>query len=181
MENTVNYELIRRAQEGCSASFEELVEQQYLLVYKISYKWIGSKEDAEDITQEVFLKLAKKIQGFNEASTFQTWLYRITINTAKDYARTNSRLLRKEQSYFNNEKSRLTRNQDKEFIAENIFQLIHKLPQKLKDTALLVFGEGMNHKEASEILNCAEKTISWRVFQVKKSLKKYLDYNEVIS
>jgi len=181
MENTVNYELVRRAQNGCSASFEQLVEQQYLLVYKISYKWSGSKEDAEDITQEVFLKLAKKIQGFKEASTFQTWLYRVTINTAKDYFRTNSRRLKKEQCYFKDEKPSLITDQDKEFMAENLCQQIHKLPQKLKETALLVFGDGMNHKEAAVILNCAEKTISWRVFQVKKSLKKYLDHNEVIS
>jgi len=58
--------------------------------------------------------------------------------------------------------------------------MIECLPQKLKDAALLVFTEGMTHKEAAVVLDCAEKTISWRIHQVKKELKKRLNPGETI-
>ena len=64
-------------------------------------------------------------------------------------------------------------------IAELIQYMITKLPHKLKETALLVFSEGMSHKEAAVVLDCAEKTVSWRVFQVKKKLKKHLESDGV--
>ena len=65
-------------------------------------------------------------------------------------------------------------------MAGKICQMIECLPQKLKDTALLVFMEGMTHKEAAVVLDCAEKTISWRIHQVKKELKKRLNRGETI-
>ncbi len=87
MENSEYIELVKLAKDGDSVAFENLVDLHYLLVYKISYNWCKAKEDAEDITQEVFVKLAKNIFNFKEESAFQTWLYRIVINTAKDYTR----------------------------------------------------------------------------------------------
>ena len=68
MENLEDIELVKLAKDGDSIAFENLVERNYLLVYKISYKWCRAKDDAEDITQEVFLKLAKKIFSFKEES-----------------------------------------------------------------------------------------------------------------
>jgi len=180
MENPEDIELVRLAKEGDSAAFENLAKRNYMLVYKISYKWCGVKEDAEDITQEVFMKLAGKIFGFKEDSTFQTWLYRIAINTAKDFARLNDRKRKKEMAYFEEQKFKSSPDQNEASLAEKLHQIIAHLPQKLKETALLVFSEGMDHKEAAAVLNCAEKTISWRVFQVKKKLKKYLECEKAI-
>ncbi len=59
-----------------------------------------------------------------------------------------------------------------------VYEILDKLPTKLKETALLVFCEGLNHKEAAGILNCAETTISWRIFQVKKKIKRFLELGE---
>ncbi len=179
MVNLEDIELVRLAKGGDSAAFENLVEQNYMLVYKISYKWCGTKEDAEDITQNVFMKLAKKIFSFKEESTFQTWLYRMAINVAKDYTKMNDRKRKKEMAYLEEQKLKAESNQEDVSMAEKLHQMIEQLPQKFKDTALLVFCEGMNHKEAAAVLNCAEKTISWRVFQVKKELKKHLERGEI--
>ncbi|MDR4497772.1 MAG: RNA polymerase sigma factor [Candidatus Scalindua sp.] len=180
MENLKELELIKLARDGDAVAFEILVERSYLLVYKISYKWCGTKEDAEDITQEVFMKLSKNIFSFKEESTFQTWLYRITINTAKDFTRKNARKQKKETAYIEEKRTIMNQYQKETFLTEKLHQMIGNLPYKLKETALLVFGEGMNHKEAAAVLNCAEKTISWRVFQVKKELKRNLERGESI-
>ncbi len=180
MVNLEDIELVRLAKDGDSAAFENLVERNYLLVYKISYKWCRSKEDAEDITQNVFMKLAKKIFNFKEESTFQTWLYRMVINTAKDYTKIDDRIRKKEKAFSEEQKTKSESAQEDVSMADKLHQLIELLPQKFKETALLVFSEGMNHKEAAAVLNCAEKTISWRVFQVKKELKKYFERGEIV-
>ena len=80
-------ELVELSINGDARAFEHLVERYYTTVYGVSYKWCGVKEDAEDITQDVFVKLAGKLKTFGGKSSFKTWLYRMTINAAKDYYR----------------------------------------------------------------------------------------------
>lgn len=179
MENPDYTDLVKLAKGGDSVAFENLVERSYMLVYKVSYKWCRTKEDAEDITQEVFVKLAKKIFSFREESSFQTWLYRIVINTAKDFSKKEERKLIKETAYREEQKLKSESTQIATSMDEKIYQKLELLPQKLKETALLVFGEGMNHREAAAVLDCAEKTISWRIHQVKKELKKHLEHGEI--
>ncbi len=178
MENLEDIELVKLAKDGNSVAFENLVERNYMLVYKISYKWCRTKDDAEDITQEVFMKLAKKIFSFKEESSFQTWLYRIVINTAKDFTKKEERKIIKEKAFREEQKLKSESAQKGTSMDEKIYQMLELLPQKLKETALLVFCEGMNHREASTVLDCAEKTISWRIYQVKKELQKHLEHGE---
>ncbi len=116
------------------------------------------------------MKLAKKIFSFKEESAFQTWLYRIVINTAKDYTKQQERKRVNEMKYKKEQQIKYGPHQDEMSMADNIHQMIECLPQKLKETALLIFTEGMTHKEAAVVLDCAEKTISWRIYQVKKEL-----------
>ena len=87
MDHLNDIELVNRALAGDALAFEHLVKRHYQSVYRLSYKWSGVKEDAEDIVQEVFVKLARKLKSFGQRSAFKTWLYRITINTAKDFMR----------------------------------------------------------------------------------------------
>jgi len=156
-------------------AFEALVENNYMFVYKVAFKWCGNKEDAEDITQDVFLKLAGKIQEFRESASFKTWLYRIVINAAKDFFKKNKRKQEKESAFLEHERLNAKESSKETTLGEKLYSLIDNLPLKQKEAALLVFSEGLSHKEAADVLNCAETTISWRVFQVRKRFKKYLD------
>ena len=85
----------------------------------------------------------------------------------------------KEKAFKEEQKLKSESTQKGTSMDEKIYQLLELLPQKLKETALLVFGEGMNHREAAAVLDCAEKTISWRIHQVKKELKKHLKHGEI--
>ncbi len=177
MQDYSDDELVRLAVSGDARAFEQLAQQHYMMVYKVAYKWCGVREEAEDITQEVFIKLARNIGNFQFNSEFKTWLYRITVNTVKDFHRSNARKQDNRQEFateMREEAGKTGGNQEEKVLAAQIYQEINKLPDKLKDTALLVFGEGLSHKEVAEILDCAEKTVSWRVFQVKKKLKGML-------
>lgn len=179
MTESEDIDLIRRAKEGDAKAFEALVRKHYTFIYKVAFKWCGIKEDAEDISQEVCVKIAGKINSFNETAAFQTWLYRITINSAKDLALKRNRERNKESEFLTFEKEKQQQKEEKN-IADKLLSLIESLPTKLKDAALLVYSEGLNHKEAATVLNCAETTVSWRVFQAKKKIKKLLDKGEFI-
>ena len=78
-------DLITKAQGGDKSAFEALVRENYDVMFRIAFKWCGNQEDAEDITQNACIKLARNIDGFQFKSAFTSWLYRLVINTAIDY------------------------------------------------------------------------------------------------
>ncbi len=176
MENHTDLELIDKALSGEASSFAALADRHYMTVYKFAYTWCRSREDAEDIAQEVFIKLANKLHLFDKRSLFTTWLYRITANCAKDYIRKNSK-------WTNNKRPDPLENEciaspnpgpENHVIAKNIVRVIDTLPNELKEAMLLVYGQGMSHKEAAQVAGCAETTVSWRIFKAKRKLRKVL-------
>ncbi|MDZ7271599.1 MAG: sigma-70 family RNA polymerase sigma factor, partial [candidate division KSB1 bacterium] len=79
--------LIRRAQQGDSQAFDQLVRRHDRQVLSLAYDLTGNIEDAKDIYQEVFLRTYRRIQSFRFESAFSTWLYRITLNCALSFRR----------------------------------------------------------------------------------------------
>lgn len=170
-------ELVELSVAGGAEAFEYLVKRHYLTVYKVSYKWCGVREDAEDIAQEVFVKLARKLKTFGRKSSFRTWLYRITVNTAKDFCR-KAGTKRAYETAFAAERSQDNpgSQEDERLDAARLYKSLDKLPEKQKMAVLLVLSEGLSHKEAARVLRCPEATVSWRIFQAKKRLKKSLEH-----
>ena len=142
----------------------------------MAYKWCGIKENAEDITQEVFVKLASKIKSFKGEADFKSWLYRVTVNRTKDLFKKNSRLLANEAAYLQEKKvaSQSNNLNDNPVSPEELYIALSDLSPKLKEAVILVLSEGLSHKEAARVLGCAETTISWRVFKARGKLKKIL-------
>jgi RNA polymerase sigma-70 factor (ECF subfamily) len=176
MDDYNDIELIDLARGGNAHALEHLFERHYLTVYRLAYKWCGVKEDAEDIAQEVFVKLVRKLQTFRQQSSFKTWLYRIAVNTVRDFGR-KSATKQAGEAAFVREKHRhnATFMHNDTLAAERLLAAIDKLPRKQKEAILLVFGEGMRHKEAARVSGCMETTISWRIFQARKRLKTSLE------
>ncbi len=176
MENKADLELINRAQAGDHLSYAALVERHYMTVYRFAYRWCRAKEDAEDITQDVFIRLAGKIHLFDNRSKFTTWLYRMTANCASDYARKNSRLGDRILPGPPEDTMIASPNPGPEnnVMDGSIRKAIETLPDKQKEAVLLVYAEGMSHREAAGVIGCAETTVSWRIFQAKRKLRKVL-------
>lgn len=175
MDDYSDIELIDLAVNGDENAFEKLIKRHYLSVYHFSFKWCRVKEDAEEITQEVFIKLTRKLKSFKQNSSFKTWLFRIIINTAKDYYRKNSTRNQHETAFRNEypgENPGHLKEDNSE--AELLYYYIDKLPEKQKAAIMLVMSEGLSHREAARILNCREKTISWRIHQARNRLKDAL-------
>jgi len=175
MNNLSDFDLVRLSVGGNADAFEVLVNRHYAGVYRHAYKWCGLRQDAEDITQEVFAKLARNLKAFNLKSAFRTWLYRITVNTAKDYLRKNKTKHAYEATFaVEGHQKNPGPTQEQYVEAARMYRELGKLPQKQKAAMLLVFGEGMSHREAAAVLNCRETTISWRIFQARKKLNQTL-------
>jgi RNA polymerase sigma-70 factor, ECF subfamily len=163
-------ELAALAARGNRAAFEELVKNNYMLVYRVSYKYSGLKEDAEDITQEVFGKLGSVIYNFKGDSSFKTWLYRITANAAKDYLRKHKNRLKNDAYDESLDLPNSGDNQEEALYKKQVFKALANLPEKLREAMVLVYSEGLSHAEAAKICGCTESTVSWRVHEARKKL-----------
>lgn len=175
MDKLNDIDLVDRARNGDTSAFEHLVQRHYTTVYRTAYRWCGNPEDAEDIAQDVFVKVARKLKTFAGRSSFKTWLYRITINTAKDLGRKRA-ARRVYETSGNEEPAPDHANPGGEAVvaARQLYGAIDRLPPRQKAAAMLVWAEGLTHKEAAQVLSCAEATVSGHLFQAREKLKEML-------
>ena len=176
MDEYSDIELVSQADGGDARALQQLVERHYLTVYRLAYKWCGGKEDAEDIAQEVFVKLVRKLHTFRRKSSFRTWLYRIVGNTSRDFGR--KRAADKSlTAAFAGEQCRHNPvgNPGETLAVSRLRAAMEKLPRAQKEAVVLVTGEGLSHRDAARALGCMETTVSWRIFQARKKLKKSLE------
>lgn len=162
-------DLVRIACAGDVRAFELLSERHYDFMYRIAFRWCGNYADAEDITHNAFLKMADKLHYFRFESSFRTWLCRLVINTAKDSVRREQRNYQR-MAQVNEDLTDGVR-ADSQTYTNEIFRFIQKLPQDQRAALILVFGEGMTHKEAAEIEGCPEGTLSWRIHEARRNLE----------
>jgi RNA polymerase sigma-70 factor (ECF subfamily) len=169
-------ELARNAAGGDRDSFSALVERHYGFIFRLAWRLTGHKADAEDIAQEVCARLGKAIRNFRGASAFTTWLYALTINAARDMGRKFKREAEKAEAW--GQQSRLfgeAEGDDGETArAERLWELVAALPAKQRDAVLLVYGEGLSHAAAGDVMACAETTVSWHIHEAKKRLKRLM-------
>ncbi len=176
MENLSDNDLVRRAKRGDAAAFEQLADRHYRTVYRAAFRWCGVREDAEDIAQDVFVKVARKLSTFAGKSAFTTWLYRITMNTAMDFGRKRSTRQTHETSWSSEPgDGNPGPNGHPAAAARQILEAIDLLPARQKAAALLVWAEGLTHMEAAQVLDCAEATVSAHLFQARKKLSHLLE------
>jgi len=169
-------ELVRLAREGDSSALERLFERHYRLAYRVAYRWCGNRQDAEDAAQETFVKVARGLRNFGERSSFTTWLYRIAVNTALDmHRREASRARLTEGAGRPGVPATVAAADPPDCDAGGILDAVGALPEKQRTALLLVFGEGLSHREAAAVAGCAEVTISWRIHQARRTLGKLME------
>lgn len=171
--------LAARAREGDRDAFGQLVERHYEFIFRVAYRWLADEADAEDVAQEVCIKLSRAIRGYAGRAAFSTWLYRLTLNGARDFSRGRSRETRRNQEFA---REAQVLEQDSQVPVEEqstaLWDAVRALPEKQRDSVLLVYGEGLSHGNAADILDCAESTVSWHIHAAKKRLKDVLRHAE---
>ncbi len=164
--------LISLIHRGDSRAFEALVERHYATIFKIAFRWCRNRDDAEDITQDACIRLGRGISSFRNESRFTTWLYRLVLNAATDWQRKHARSTRIEQPLEPLTDGVEHPDAENRLYARRMLTEIDALPDKEKEAVLLVFAESMTHREAADILRCAESTISWRIYSARQRLRE---------
>lgn len=162
-------ELIRKAGGGDSAAFARLVEMHYDFIHATAWKWTRSRADAEDIAQDVCIRLAAAIRSFRGEGRFRTWLYALTLNAVRDRARKSAREQRNAQDFMADPAMRDDGVDDTDMV--ELWQAVHTLEGRQRDSVMLVYSEGLSHAEAADVLGCSEATVSWHLHAARKRLK----------
>ena len=163
--------LVTQAQGGDADAFGTLVARHYDLVFRLGYRMLGSKSEAQDLAQDVCAGLAGKLAGFRGDAKFTTWLYRITINAAKDRLRKRTTRQKAQEGW--GEVEAMSRETTAQYKAQLqwLHQAMATLSDDLRETVALVLGEDQTHAQAAAVLGVSEGTISWRMSEVKKNLR----------
>lgn len=171
MDDVEAKQLVREVGAGNAQAFRQLIDGHYTIIYRMAFRFSGNKMDAEDVTQMACMKLAQNIGKFDGRSAFTTWLYQVVMNTARDHQRAQSRHARGAVEIGVVENT-LSTSEDTQKSIETQQQLdaVRALPEAEREAIWLVFAEGLTHKQAADILGCAEGTISYRIHEARKKL-----------
>lgn len=165
-------ELVERAASGDRDAFARLIESRYDFIHAVAWRWCGDRQDAEDVAQDVCIRLATAIRGFRGASRFGTWLYAVTLNAARDQLRKRRRAEWREAAYLREQA--VLGGGEAEDDGEALWRAVRQLPDRQRDAVLLIYCEGLSHAAAADVLGCAETTVSWHVHEARKRLKVLL-------
>lgn len=164
--------------------FETIYNQYNVLVYNVALHYLQNMEDAEEITQDVFVQVYDSLASFNEKASIKTWIYRISINKSLDYLKHKRSVKRffifgkKSENEF--EINNLSTFEHPGVALENkenaqiLFQTINELTENQKTAFILSKLDGLNNPEIAEIMNVSISSVESLIFRAKASLKEKL-------
>ena len=179
-EEVSNSELVKKSQLGDKSAFEELVKRHQDLVFSLSFKLTGNRELANDVAQEAFIRAWKAIDKFRGDSTFGTWIYRITVNTAWTL-----RKKAKKHYSLNTEDTQepvvIDEKKDPELVAINsdlslvLRKALNQIPLEQRIIVELKNIEGRSHKEIADYLDISVTAAKVRLHRAHQKLRNILE------
>lgn len=177
--------LVERAREGNRAAFQELVERYKRKVYAVALDMTGDHHDAEDISQDVFLKAFRSLPGFQGRASVSTWLYRMTVNTCIDRSRKKAwKAMRPKGALTDDDihpqaQGRETlsdpeKELEKALLQQHIRQALDSLTQRERAVFVLRHYHALPLKKIAECLHVSEGTIKSTLFRALKRLQEKL-------
>ena len=173
-EQLTDQALVERVQQGDKKAFNLLVSRYQNKVAGLLTRYI-SHNDIPDVVQESFIKAYRSIESFRGDSAFYTWLYRIAVNTAKNYLTAQGRrppsediLAEDAESY---DVGTHLRDVDTPELEKVVFDTIHSLPEDLRTAITLRELEGLSYEEIAEIMDCPVGTVRSRIFRAREVIE----------
>ena len=184
-ERDIDQKLVVRVQRGDNTAFDLLVRKYQHKVAKLVGRYVRDHAEAEDVTQEAFIKAYRALRGFRGDSAFYTWLYRIAVNTAKNYLESRGRRpvsldleLEGLEMLDDSESLREQATPERQLltgeIATTIQQVLDLLPADLRMAITLREVEGLSYEEIAEIMDCPIGTVRSRIFRAREAVDKEL-------
>lgn len=182
-ENQVDLQLIEAAKNGDTKSFDILVKRYQSRVFKIVCRFVKDPNETLDVCQEVFIKAYRALNKFRGDSSFYTWLYRIAINTSKNYIILQGRRLPDIDIEIQDMERFIMKNSPKETgtperlmmrdeIEHMVYNTIEHLPKDLRTAIMLREVEGLSYEEIADIMHCPVGTVRSRIFRARVAIDK---------
>jgi len=181
----IDQQLVERVQRGDKTAFDLLVRKYQFRVGKLVSRYVNDRTEVEDVTQEAFIKAYRALPGFRGDSAFYTWLYRIAINTAKNYLvsagrrppRTDIDAVDAENldggadlREIDTPERILLRDE----IAQTVRSTIDALPDDLRTAITLREFEGLSYDEIASVMDCPIGTVRSRIFRAREAIDNEL-------
>jgi len=161
------------------SKYLEMINQNQILIYKVASIYTDSKEDKQDLIQDIYFQLWKSIDSFEEKSEISTWLYRISLNTSIQYLKKKKRKIK--QVDLKDQHLRIP-NESQGFKTDDIqkmFLTIQKL-NELDKGIILLYLEEKSHKEIANIIGLSVSNIGTRIQRIKFKLSKLKNDNQTL-
>jgi len=178
----VDQQLVERAQRGDKRAFELLVAKYQRKLGRLLSRMVRDPSEVEDVTQEAFIKAYRALPSFRGESAFYTWLYRIAINTAKNYlvalgrrAPTTTEFDHEDAENFEEADAlRDAATPESELhgkqIATAVNRAVEALPEDLRTAITLREIEGLSYEEIASVMNCPIGTVRSRIFRAREAI-----------
>lgn len=174
-------QLVKRVQKGDKQAFDMLVLKYQYKVQAVISRFVKDQSEVQDVAQEAFIKAYRAIQSFRGESQFYTWLYRIAVNTAKNYLVTRNRRPPNEdidivdaENYGGSEYLKDNDTPEGEMyrgeLEEVVFKALSELPEDLRTAVTLREMEGMSYEEIASIMDCPVGTVRSRIFRAREAI-----------
>jgi len=184
-ERSIDQKLVVRVQKGDKTAFDLLVRKYQHKVDKLVSRYVRDRREVEDVTQEAFIKAYRAIGGFRGESAFYTWLYRIAVNTAKNYLESQSRRppgsdmeIEGAELIESGEGLRDQATPERQMLTNEIASTVHRvlehLPPDLRTAITLREIEGMSYEEIAEVMDCPIGTVRSRIFRAREAIDQEL-------
>lgn len=187
MDNTQDkdQQLVQRVKQGDKQAYDLLVIKYQHRILRLVSGYIHDHQEVQDITQEAFIKAYKALANFRGDSSFYTWLYRIAINTAKNYLISKGRKMMESEVDVHDSEFHETSHALRDIttpegklasaeIEKTIHETIGDLPDDLKTAVMLREFDGLSYEEIAKVMDCPIGTVRSRIFRAREAIEKKL-------
>jgi RNA polymerase sigma factor (sigma-70 family) len=185
-EGSQDSELVLLAQKGDLRAFDELVERYHGKIYGLTYNMTSNREDAEDLTQEVFVKAFEALPRFQGKSSFYTWIYRIAVNKTINYRKKRNRKRALSLDQFDQEikmdgnyhdlttKGSPLRNISLSELQIKLNKALQNLSEKHRTVVVMHDMQGIPHEEIAKVVGASVGTVRSRLFYARRQMQSEL-------
>ncbi|MBV4395957.1 RNA polymerase sigma factor RpoE [Advenella alkanexedens] len=178
----VDAELVARVQKGDKRAFDLLVLKYQRKIMRLLARMLNNQAEIEDIAQETFIKAYRALPQFRGESAFYTWLYRIAINTARNWLSSNQRKMLVPDTFETKEGETFSQSDNlididtpesrmvSSEIAQTVNKAIEELPEDLRTAIVLREIEGLSYEEIAQTMECPIGTVRSRIFRAREAI-----------
>jgi RNA polymerase sigma-70 factor (ECF subfamily) len=169
---------VEACQRGEREAFDRLVVRYQREVYRLCYRYLNNHEDANDVTQEVFLRAWRAIGRFKGRSAFSTWLYRIAVNACLNFRAARRAPARELPEDLADPSAGASAQMEKDDLARRVREAVSRLPEKQRATLILKVYHEMTHQEVAQVLGSTVGTAKANFFHALGNLRKLMEAQE---